>query len=88
MNSPASKRTILTRLPAFRRETSRRVDHEDGEGWSLVPGAPQFADIEVSVDIDELVAQLAGKAMRSKQGKARAVNGAVLVTALKRRSAP
>lgn len=81
-------RTVIARIPAFSRNASRREDHEGGRGYSLVPDGHEYADIEVSLDLERLLRALGPKAMVSKARKSSGVNGAIEVRAVNVRRVP
>jgi hypothetical protein len=79
---------VVARVPAFRRNTTRRVPHATGSGFSQQPDEPIYADIEITLDVEQLLRQLAPKAVDSKAKRSTAANGAIVVRALNSRSKP
>jgi hypothetical protein len=65
----------------------KRVPHVDGglRGWQWVPEFEELADVELSVDVDRLMALLGPRALRSKKGISSFVGGAIVAKATNRR---
>lgn len=72
-------------LSGLRRQLGKRVETEDGRGFTTVPDGHEVCSVQLTADLDALTRRLADKAMRNKGGKATIAWGLVVVRVTSRK---
>lgn len=74
-------------MRGIRRDVGKKVEtHHEGRvnGWTTVPDGYELADVELSIDLEEVARRLGVKAMKNKSGRASMMWGLVSVKVTKR----